>query len=349
MTLGLATIVAQLFGGAVMEVDGFGLGWRAIFIANVPMGIAAFIAAHRLLRESRAPRGQRLDRIGIVLLSIALTLVFYPLVEGRELGWPWWMFACLIAALPACFAFIAYERWKTVKDGSALVDFAVFQNARFLAGLATAVFFFGGLSAFFLTATLWLQQGMRFSPLQAGLVFVVYAVGFSLAASASTRWSARSGASLVQLGSASMIAGLAGLIACAHWGAGAHPALGVSLALAVYGFGQGLVIPSLVQLVLAPVEGRHAGLASGVYATVQQMSLALGVVLIGGVFFARLGSRPGLSDYSAALPAALQLNIALLMLACAFAFLLRRAQRGAFDPSSVHASARWPFPQSKGA
>jgi len=128
VTAGLGTVSGPLLGGLLIQHNLFGLGWRPIFLINVPVGIIAFAASAVLVRESRAARPPRLDPIGVGLISAALLLLLYPLVQGRQLGWPVWTYVSMASSLPVFAAFAAYERLKTRRDGSPLVPLSLFSD-----------------------------------------------------------------------------------------------------------------------------------------------------------------------------------------------------------------------------
>src|SRR5690348_10505445 len=109
VTAGLGTVSGPLIGGLLIQHNLLGLDWRPIFLINVPVGVLAVAASAVLIRESRAPRPPKLDLVGVGLVSAALLLLLYPLVEGRQLGWPTWTFASMAAAAPVLAAFIGYE------------------------------------------------------------------------------------------------------------------------------------------------------------------------------------------------------------------------------------------------
>ena len=186
-TIGLATITGPLVGGLLIEADLFGLEWRPIFLVNLPIGIAALAVAARFLVESKAPRALRLDPVGVALVTAGLLLLVYPLVQGRDLGWPLWTFLSMAAAVPVLVGFGAYERRKKALDGSPLVDLDLFRQRSFVPGLLVAGIFFMGIPAFFLIFSLWLQIGLGFSALHAGLTGAPFAVGSALASAASVR------------------------------------------------------------------------------------------------------------------------------------------------------------------
>jgi MFS family permease len=110
MAIGFGGVFGQLIGGALIRADIAGLGWRSIFLINVPVGIVALMLTPRLVPESRAAGGARLDLIGTVLVTLGLTAIVLPLVQGQQQGWPAWTFVCLAAAVPLLGAFALYQR-----------------------------------------------------------------------------------------------------------------------------------------------------------------------------------------------------------------------------------------------
>ena len=290
-TIGLATITGPLVGGLLIERDLLGLGWRPIFLVNVPIGIGALVAAALYLGESRAPRALRLDLAGVVLATGGLLLLVYPLVQGRDLGWPAWTFASMTASVLVLAAFAAWERRKKAADGSPLVDLALFRQRAFVAGLLVAAIFFMGIPAFFLTFTLWLQVGLGFSALHAGLTGVPFAVGSALASTASVRLAPRLGRRILTLGMLLLAIGMGGVMwTVDRYGGGTH-SWQLIPALAVCGLGLGCVVAPLVNVVLASIRGQDAGAASGVLTTAQQVGGAVGVAVIGVIFFGLLSSQ----------------------------------------------------------
>jgi EmrB/QacA subfamily drug resistance transporter len=292
-TIGLATITGPLVGGLLINGDVFGLEWRPIFLVNVPIGVIALVAAARLLQESRAPDAIRPDLVGVGIVSAGLLLLVYPLVQGRELDWPPWTFLAMAAAVPVLAVFAAWERRKKAADGSPLVDLGLFRQRAFVAGLLVAGIFFMGIPAFFLTFTLWLQIGLGFTALHAGLTAIPFAVGSALASTASVRLAPRLGRRILSLGTLLITIGMAGVIATVDRYGGATHSWQLIPALAVCGLGLGSVIAPLVNVVLAGIRGQDAGSASGVLTTVQQVGGAVGVALIGVIFFGLLGSHAG--------------------------------------------------------
>ena len=185
VSMGMASIVAQLVGGTLVSLDLFGLSWRLIFIINVPIGIATTIVGARLMRESRSEQRPNLDWSGIAIASLSLFLVIFPLVQGRELGWPSWSIICLVASLPA-FGFLVWiERKIEAKGLLPLFALHLLRIPAIAYGLVLSVIFFGGLMAFFVLLTIFFQSGLGWSPLSTGLLFLPFAVGFTIASALS--------------------------------------------------------------------------------------------------------------------------------------------------------------------
>ena len=290
-TIGLATITGPLVGGLLIQADLLGLDWRPIFLVNVPIGVVALALAARFLAESRAPRALRLDPVGVAMVTAGLLLLVYPLVQGRDLGWPLWTFLSMAAAVPVLAGFAVYERRKKARDGSPLVDMDLFRQRSFVPGLLVAGIFFMGIPAFFLTFSLWLQIGLGFSALHAGLTGAPFAVGSALASAASVRLAPNLGRRILSAGSLLLVAGMVALIWTVDRYAGAVHSWQLLPALLVCGLGLGSVVAPLVNVVLAGIRGQDAGAASGVLSTVQQVGGAVGVAVIGVIFFGLLASQ----------------------------------------------------------
>ena len=296
-TIGLATITGPLVGGLLIQADLFGLEWRPIFLVNLPIGIAALAVAARFLVESKAPQALRLDPVGVVVVTAGLLLLVYPLVQGRELGWPPWTFLSMAAAVPVLAGFAVYERHKKALDGSPLVDLDLFRQRSFVPGLLLAGIFFMGIPAFFLTFSLWLQIGLGFSALHAGLTGAPFAVGSALASAASVRLVPALGRRILSAGSLLLVAGMVALMWTVDRYGGAVTSWQLLPALLLCGLGLGSVVAPLVNVVLAGIRAQDAGSASGVLTTVQQIGGAVGVAVIGVVFFGLLGSQAaGVAD-----------------------------------------------------
>ncbi len=289
--LGLAGILGQVVGGLLIRANLFGLSWRPIFLINLPVGLVAVVAAAFLLRESRPPVARRLDLGGVTLVSLGLFLLVGPLVIGRDAGWPAWSLVCLLAAPPTLAIFIVFERRLAARDGAPLLDLGLFRSRTFVIGLLIASLQNLGNAGYFLTLALYLQLGLRFSPLQAGITFVPDAIGFFIAATLSARLVPKIGSRILLLGVTCRAIGLLILIAVAHrLGADAQSAH-LMPGLFIQGFGSGCLAAPLIAFILRGIRSADAGAAAGVLSTVQQVSGALGVALIGLLFFSLLARQ----------------------------------------------------------
>jgi EmrB/QacA subfamily drug resistance transporter len=327
---GAGSFSGNLLGGVLVHFNLFGLGWRPIFLVNLPVGIISLAAAAALLRESRSPKARRLDLGGVAVVSLGLLLLVYPLMQGREAGWPLWAFASLAASLPVLVAFVFYERRVRLAGGSPLVELDLFHDRVFVVGLVTTLVYYCGLSALFLIVTLFMQDGLRFDPLQAGLTFAPFGLGFLIASNRAARLVPRLGNGVIQLGVGLMASSVAALIILTFL-RGLETSLGELIpVLLFYGIGQGLVMPTLVTTVLSGVHGHDAGSAAGVLTTVQQVALSIGVAVIVSVFYAVLDYYGGAAftaqGYVAAVDIALALNLGLLLTTFGLVFLLPRVR-----------------------
>ena len=307
---GAASVCGQLVGGALIGLDVLGLGWRTVFLINVPVGLAAVVAAGRLVPESGSRTARRLDLPGVALGSLVALLVIFPVVEGREAGWPWWIPAALVAAVPVAAAWVAYERSLTARGGAPLVDLSLFGLRGYRLGLALALLFYTGLTCVFFLLGLYLQDGLGLSPLESGIAFTPLAVPFVAATLIAPRYFARVGDRLIAYGSALMAltAGAVAIGVATTHPSGPTPELIAGLSILC--IGPGIVVPGLIHAVLRSVPAESAGSASGVLTTAQQMGNALGVAIAGAIFFGALGDGVGAHAYDRAFAIALAWSVA---------------------------------------
>src|SRR5260221_9140596 len=179
---GIATVGGPIIGALLISGDVFGLGWRTIFLVNLPVGIAAIILAILYMPDAKSPHPLRLDLLGVALIVVAMLMLMYPLIQGRELGWPAWTFVSMVASLVVFALFGLSQVWKERRDGSPLVVPHLFRARSFVAGIALQGSFFGIVTGFFLILTLFLQVGLGYSILKAGLTGIPFSLGVSVAA-----------------------------------------------------------------------------------------------------------------------------------------------------------------------
>jgi MFS family permease len=287
--LGFASAVGLLLGGVLTEANLFGWSWRAVFFVNIPVAAGALIAGLRFVPETRDPGARRPDVPGAVLLAASLVAIVYPLLEGRTLGWPVWVWLVLTAGVAGLGALGLLEARR--REPAPLLRAGLFRVPAFAAGLGVQLAFSAGLQGFFLSFALWLQAGEHFSPLKAGLTAVAFSAGSFIGAPVAVPLAHRYGRSVLAVGGLLMAAGIAGeWLAAPHVGMNGSPWPLVP-GLVVAGAGLALLIIPLVNVVLAAVPVEVAGGASGLFGTAQQLGGALGVAVFGTVFFGYLNGH----------------------------------------------------------
>ena len=292
--LGFASAVGLLLGGVLTEANLFGWSWRAVFFVNIPVAACALIAGLRFVPETRDPGARRPDVPGAVLLAASLVAIVYPLLEGRQLGWPAWVWVLLAGGVAGLgvLGLVEARRAGRRADGPApLLKAGLFRGPAFAAGLGVQMAFSAGLQGFFLAFALWLQAGEHFSPLKAGLTAVAFSAGSFIGAPVAVPLAQRYGRRVLAIGGVLMAAGIAGVsLVVSHVGVNGSP-WPVVPGLVVCGAGLALLIIPLVNVVLAAVPVEAAGGASGLFGTAQQLGGAVGVAVFGTVFFGYLSGH----------------------------------------------------------
>ncbi|GGO59833.1 MFS transporter [Streptomyces lasiicapitis] len=297
LVVGLAGVFGQVIGGALISIDMAGLDWRTIFLINLPIGVVALVLTPRLIPESRSEQGGRLDLTGAVLSTAALVALVFSLIQGQEQDWPLWSWLLLAASVPLGAAFIAHQRRRTRQGLSPLIDLALFNSRTFSVGLAAMLTYFLAMGSFFFLLALYLQQGRGLSPAEAGLVFLTLGGGYFGSSLLSTRLAATLGSRLYAAGPLTLAAGYVLTALTANWlGTDGH-ILWIIAPLVVAGVGMGMTTGPLTGAVLAGADPQHAAAASGAANTVQEGGVAIGVAVVGAVFFPALGETAAPGDY----------------------------------------------------
>ncbi|PHM59010.1 MFS transporter [Xenorhabdus sp. KK7.4] len=325
---GLASVVGQVFGGMLISLNIFGLGWRLIFLVNLPIIILVLIFGLPLLQETRIQRSRRLDLTGVLLSVLTLGCVVIPLIEGREAGWPLWAWISLALSPVLAVVFWRYETRLAANGGEPLINPSVLQTPGLRTGLVVALLFYS-IATFFLLLSIYLQGALDETPLTAGLVFLPFGLGFllgPLSTPIAGRWMGRF---VNSVGMALEAAGFIALIILISGTLPNHPPSGVLLALILFliGYGQGLALPTLVKMIISRVDAGYSGMISGIINSTLQISAALSVAIIGGIFFTVLGSRHDVSAISSAFIATMICIAILLILGAILSFrIVRREQ-----------------------
>jgi EmrB/QacA subfamily drug resistance transporter len=287
---GLAAVVGPLLGGWLVSSNAFGIGWRSIFLINVPVGILAFIAALVWVPNSKSAHPLRLDVVGVIVSAVGLVAVIYPVIEGRSLGWPAWGWVMLGVGLVILVLFVLHQRRRERRDGSALLPITLFSDRGFSFGLITQATFQGAMNAFSITLLIYVQSALHFSALGAGLTLLPFSIGAFLGTGVSIPLTARAGKLLMFVGGLLQAGALVWIMPIVSARGAALTGWDLVWPMVVAGVGLGLLVVPLVDVALARVPLGSAGAATGAYSTMQQVGAALGIAVVGVVFFGVLGT-----------------------------------------------------------
>jgi MFS family permease len=288
MSMGLAAVSGQLIGGILVQTNPAGLGWRSCFLINLPIGLVAVIAAPRVIRgrgvESRAAAGG-LDLAGTTLATLGLTAIVLPLVDGRTHGWPLWTWLSLAGAPVLLGAFALQQHRLAARGGTPLMPPELFASRGVTVGLAAQLLFWSGQASFFLVLSLYLQLGRGMSALHSGLVFTILAVAYLMTSLRAPALTVRHGRGVLAAGAGLLAVGHVVLLATvADVGVGGS-VLALAPGLALVGAGMGLGITPLASLIMAATPAQHLGAISGVLSTMQNVGNAIGVAVVGVLFY----------------------------------------------------------------
>jgi predicted MFS family arabinose efflux permease len=279
--LGLSTLAAPILAGALIEANLWGIGWRLVFLINVPIGIAAFVGAVRVLPRTVAHPGIRLDTGGMVLIGAGLTAIIYPLIQGRAAGWRAWTFVSLAAGAILIVAFLLWERRLR---GDPLIEPGLLANRTYTSGLLVGFAFFGAFGGLLLCVSLFAQLGEGFSPIHAGLTLMAMVVGMFAGMGAGFALVRRLGRHLLHVGVVIVAAGTV-VLALTVTGARAASTLDLAPGLLLIGVGAGISMGQVFDFILAGVGMDEVGSATGVVEAMQQLASAVGVAVLGTIFF----------------------------------------------------------------
>lgn len=335
--LGLGGIIGPVLGGFLIEGDFFGLGWRSVFLVNLPIGIAALIVAAKFVPRKPGDRTVRVDVIGAGLVVASCALLVLPLNQGQEDGWPLWTWLCM-ATSAIGFALFAVQQRRTAAAGrEPLVALGLLRKPAFTVGLGGIALFFGGLIGTQLVLTLFLQIGQHFTAGEAGLGNLPLAVGTAIGGAVSGAFLAEKiGRKVLQIGPLVQLVGAAVLwFELEALDADSFSIWDIVPGAALAGVGAGMVIAALFSFILAAVDDDEIGSASGVLSAVQAVGGSIGVAIFGSVFFAQ--AKTG--HFTGGFHRALIVQACLLVAFLAITFLLPKQGRPDDDQHGVTAEA----------
>ncbi|WP_439674385.1 MFS transporter [Embleya sp. MST-111070] len=314
--IGISTAVGPLLGGLIIKAAGAEEGWRWVFYVNLPIGVLALVLARRLLPgPDHANRAylRDLDPVGVLLLGSGVLLLLLPLVEERQWqGSTKWLLIPIAAVFLAVF--VRWEIHQTRVGRNPVVDLALFRVRSYTLGLLVMLFYFAGFTSIFFVFTLYLQSGLGYSALLAGLAITPFAVGSAVGASIGGHLVNRYGLALVTGGLLMVAVGLGGAIVGVYEVPGRDIGWILVAPLAFAGVGSGLVISPNQTLTLARVPPAQGGSAGGVLQTGQRIGSAMGIAAVGSIFFSRLAADRG-RDWAGPLRHGLVVSVAFVLAA----------------------------------
>ncbi|WP_278262199.1 MFS transporter [Nocardia sp. AG03] len=274
-------VVGQILGGVIVDADLAGSGWRGVFLVNVPLGLALWVMAVRVLPVSERV-GRRIDVVGLVTLTVAVSLLVVPLMVGYELGFPRWTVVCLGAGVVSVVVFGVVERAVALRGGEPLFAPSVVRATGLVSSAATLSLIMAIFSGWLFACALYLQGALGFGAVRAGVQFLPMGVAFAVAGLSwqrvPTRWHAR------MIPCALMLDAVALAWLAVVWDAGTGVA--VAIAFGLFGVGNGLAFGPLMTRALAAVPVPLAADASGILVTAVQVGIVAGIASLGSVFLA---------------------------------------------------------------
>jgi EmrB/QacA subfamily drug resistance transporter len=283
--MGFASVFGQVIGGVLIHLDLFGWGWRSCFLLNFPIGLTAIVLASRILPESAAPRRPQLDLAGMILISLALLATTLPLIEGRQNAWPLWSWLSLAAAIGLFVVFVIHENRLKSLGAFPLIDLGLFSERAFSVGLLAQLIFYMSMAGFYLVFAIYMQEGRALDALQAGTIFVANGLGYLASSSVARQVSERLGRQVLALAGALRALGLGFLLLTIAMLGETGNILWILPGLFLNGLGTGFAVAPLASNVLSRISSQHAGAAAGVLTTGIQVGNALGVAIIGMIFY----------------------------------------------------------------
>lgn len=304
VVVSLGAVTGPLLGGALITADIWGLDWRPIFLVNLPVGAFVIIAGARLIPSLGSQRDMAIDWPGVGLFALAITLIVLPVIEGALLGWPWWCIAAMVASIPVAGLFIRRQIRLEAAGRAQLLPAALMRNGGYLSGLVMVMLHFSAIPGMFLVLAIYFQTGFGLDPFHSGLATAPFPLGVMAGSYLTGRFGVRGLAARMGAGAFVLLVGMAWLRHVAGHPSQPFAAWDFALPLAICGFGMGLAISPLFQLVLQAVPPRDAGAGSGAMQAFQQVGSALGIAIVSSLFFVRLHAAEG-DDYAGAMHHAL--------------------------------------------
>ncbi|KUF38285.1 MFS transporter [Myroides marinus] len=310
-TFGIAAALGQYLGALLIEWNIFDLGWRVIFLVNLPVGLFALIMAIIALPKQEVKISERVDYIGTILLSVGLISFIYPLTTIVEHGIDTQTIFCLLGSVLFLYSFVKEENKRKREGKSILVDFAILKFKNLKLGVMTSFLYYAS-GVFYLVLGIYLQEELHWTSMQAGKAIIPFGIGFIIMSLCSSIISKYFKQTILSLGLVVYGTGFMLLLYTLYH----FNSFVFKLDLFVIGCGMGLTLASVVRLSLTNIPIKFAGLASGVVNCGLQIGSAFGVAAIGSVFFGIANTV----DYTLAFAVVLVLITVLLLIALLLSF-----------------------------
>ncbi|GHB17030.1 MFS transporter [Pseudovibrio japonicus] len=311
---GFGAVAGPILGGAIVSADLADLSWRPIFLINLPLGLLSLLGALVFLPKMPPAHKQSPDWIGACTFVSIILGITYPLVEGRALGWPVWCFALIAVSGILAVFFVGSQLKRAQKNLLQLIPASLLRDKAFLSGLVVISLFFSGVSGVMFILAIFLQWGHGFSPLDAGLASAFHPVGVMIASSLTVRLGARFLAPRLAAGAGLLLIGMTSLQLVILMSSGPFSVLDFIAPLLLIGVGMGTAISAMFQSVLLRVSGPDAGAGSGILQTFQQLGIAIGITIVGQIFFSALGQASDPETFNSAASHALLYSIGVYLL-----------------------------------
>ena len=282
---GTAAVIGPLLGGWLITHDAFGIGWRSIFLINVPVGLVLLVLAWLFVPNTSSTSAKRIDLPGVALASLGLFLLVFPLIEGHSQDWSLRIWLLLASSVVVLAAFVAVQRRTERLTGSSLLPMHLFANRGFSAGLLTQSVFQGSLAGFSLVTIIYVQSGLGFSAFDSGVLLLPFSLGAFVGTGISVPLGLKVGKTVCLVGALLQAVGVWWVTRVIEHAGNDLTRWSLTQPMLLAGVGLGLLVVPLIDIALATVPETEAGAASGTYGTFQQVGAALGIAVIGSVFF----------------------------------------------------------------